>query len=88
MQWRTQWGSVAGDNIPVEEVRPTLTPLVVFGEDLAYVTASVHERTRGQGISLGDCACLALALSRGLPAVTSEEKWEKCDVGVRVIRIR
>jgi PIN domain nuclease of toxin-antitoxin system len=79
-------------NMPVEEVKLTLTPLVgqpvAFDEELAYVTASVHERTRGQGISLGDCACLALALSRGVPAVTTEETWEKCDVGVRVIRIR
>jgi ribonuclease VapC len=78
--------------LPVETVRATLTPLVrspvPFDETMAYVAASIHERTRGQGISLGDCACLALALSRGVLAVTTEKKWEECDVGVEILRIR
>jgi hypothetical protein len=26
---------------------------------MAYVAASIHERTRNQGISLADCACIA-----------------------------
>ena len=78
--------------LPVETVRATLTPLVPppipFDETMVYVTASIHERTRGQGISLGDCACLALALTRNAPAVTTEKKWEECDVGVEILRIR
>jgi len=78
--------------LPVESVRVTLTPLVPppipFDEPMAYVAASIHEKTRGQGISLGDCACLALALSRNVPAVTTEKTWEACDVGVKIIRIR
>jgi ribonuclease VapC len=78
--------------LPVETVRATLTPLVPspvpFDETMAYVAASIHERTREQGISLGDCACLALALSRSVPAVTTEKKWEECDVGVEILRIR
>ena len=78
--------------LPVETVRATLTPLVPapvpFDEAMAYVAASIHEKTRGQGISLGDSACLALALTRGVPAVTTEKAWEACDVGVKIIRIR
>lgn len=78
--------------LPVETVRATLMPLVPspvpFDEPMAYVAAAIHEKTRGQGISLGDCACLALALSRNVPAITTEKTWEACDVGVRVIRIR
>jgi ribonuclease VapC len=78
--------------LPVETVKATLTPLVPspvpFDEPMAYVAASIHERTRGQGISLADCACLALALSRNVPAVTTERSWEACDVGVKIIRIR
>jgi hypothetical protein len=27
-------------------------------------------------------------LMRGVPAVTAEKKWDKCDVGVEIIRIR
>jgi PIN domain nuclease of toxin-antitoxin system len=78
--------------VPVETVTATLASLVSatipFDESMAYVAASIHERTREQGISLADCACLTLALCRGVPAVTTEKTWEACDVGVKVIRIR
>jgi ribonuclease VapC len=78
--------------VPLESVTMILTPLVpepvAFDKATAFVAASVHEKTRGQGISFGDCACLALALMRGVPAVTAERKWDKCDVEVEVIRIR
>jgi PIN domain nuclease of toxin-antitoxin system len=78
--------------MPLEPVTVALTPLVAppipFDEPPAYVTASIHERTRGQGLSFGDCACLALALSRNVPAVTAERKWDEFDVGVQVIKIR
>jgi ribonuclease VapC len=78
--------------MPVEAVTMALTPLVAepvpFDRSMAYVTASIHERTRGQGLSFGDCACLALALTRDVPAVTTEKAWDACDVGVKIIRIR
>jgi PIN domain nuclease of toxin-antitoxin system len=79
--------------MPPEAVTLALTPLVPepipFDGDLAYVTASVYAQTRDSGLSFGDCACLALALSRKLPAVTAERKgWNKVDVGVRIVKIR
>ena len=78
--------------MPLEEVKIALTPLVSrpipFDESLAYITASMHEQTRDHGLSFGDCACLALARSLELPAVTAEQEWVKVDVGVRVIKIR
>lgn len=78
--------------MPLELVTVALTPLVAspiaFDEPLAYVTASIHERTRGQGLSFGDCACLALALSRKVPAVTAERSWANADVGVTIELIR
>lgn len=78
--------------MPEEEVRLVLAPLVPppvpFDEGLAYLAASVCERTRALGLSFGDCACLGLALSRNVPAVTAEREWDKVDVGVKIIRIR
>ena len=78
--------------MPLEAITMALTPLITepvpFDRPMAYVTASIHERTRGQGLSFGDCACLALALSRNVPAVTAERTWDACDVGVKIIRIR
>jgi len=78
--------------MPIESVTMAVTRLVpepmAFDKEAAYVTAAMHEKTRGQGISLADCACLALALMLGVPALTAERKWDQCDVGVQVIRIR
>ncbi len=78
--------------MPLDAVTMILTPLVpgpvAFDRETAYVAASLHEKTRGHELSLADCACLALALMRGVPAVTAERKWGACDVGVKVLRIR
>jgi hypothetical protein len=54
----------------------------------AQIAASLWKSTRAVGMSLGDRACLALALQSGLPALTTEEEWLKCDLGVRVVKIR
>jgi ribonuclease VapC len=78
--------------MPLEEVKVALTPLVSrpipFDETLAYIAASMHERTGDRGLSFGDRACLALAQSLELPAVTAEREWERVDVGVKIIKIR
>jgi ribonuclease VapC len=78
--------------MPVESVTMTLATLVPepvgFDKATAYIAASIHEETRKQGLSFADCACLALAMMCGVPAVTAERKWDQCDVGVRMIRIR
>jgi ribonuclease VapC len=44
--------------------------------------------TRGSGLSLGDRACLALAESERLVAVTADARWSKLklSVDVRVVR--
>ena len=78
--------------MPLEAVTLALTPLVStavpFDESLAYIAASLHERTRKHGLSFGDCACLALALSRKVPAVTADREWTRLDVGVEIIAMR
>jgi PIN domain nuclease of toxin-antitoxin system len=80
-------------SMPIEAVTAALTPLVrepvPFDTSLAYIAASIHEKTRSAGLSFADCACLALALSRNLPAMTTErEAWDRVDVGVRIIKLR
>lgn len=44
--------------------------------------------TRSAGLSLGDCACLALAKARGIPAITADRAWAKLGVGVEIELIR
>ena len=70
----------------VERLRILVIP---FDEEQARIAASLWAATRAVGMSLGDRACLALALSRKLPAMTAErEAWGKVDVGVKIIKIR
>lgn len=46
--------------------------------------------TRAAGLSLGDRACLALAASLGLPAITADRSWQSiaAAIGVQVASIR
>jgi PIN domain nuclease of toxin-antitoxin system len=63
-------------------------PVIPFDASQARITASFRKHTRSVGMSLGDQACLALALKMGAPAFTTEKEWLECDVGVRVVKIR
>lgn len=63
-------------------------PVVLFDEEQARISASLWKASRAVGLSLGDRACLALALQTTLPALTTEREWEKCDLGVQVVKIR
>jgi PIN domain nuclease of toxin-antitoxin system len=63
-------------------------PVVPFNGEQAKLVASLWKRTRAVGMSLGDRACLALALKTSLPAFTTEAEWLKCKLGVKVVKIR
>lgn len=63
--------------------------LVPFSARDAAAAASLFLATRSRGLSLGDRACLALARSRDMTALTADRAW--LDLGlpdVRVDRIR
>ena len=59
-----------------------------FDGEAAYEAAALRKITRSQGLSLGDRACLALALSLGLPVLTADRNWAKLKIGVDVQLIR
>ncbi len=40
------------------------------------------------GLSLGDRACLALAMSRAIPALSADRTWIQLDIGVVIQPIR
>jgi PIN domain nuclease of toxin-antitoxin system len=63
-------------------------PVIPFDASQAQIAASFWKLTRSVGMSLGDRACLALALKTGVPAFTTEKEWLECDVGVQVVKIR
>ena len=45
-------------------------------------------RTRALGLSLGDRACLSLALALGATAVTADHAWEKTGLPIKVRVVR
>jgi ribonuclease VapC len=49
--------------------------VVDFDEATARLAGRLRKNTRSRGLSLGDRACLALALERGLTAVTADAAW-------------
>jgi ribonuclease VapC len=59
-----------------------------FDLDLAIGAAALRHPTRHLGLSLGDRACLALALREGLPVLTADQAWADLDVGVAVEVVR
>ncbi len=62
--------------------------VVDFDAEQASLAADLLPKSRPLGLSLGDRACLALALARGVPAVTADRAWTGADFGVEVRVIR
>ena len=62
--------------------------VVAFDAELAYQAGLLRGMTRDFGLSFGDRACLALALQRGLPALTADRLWQSIDIGIEIRLIR
>jgi ribonuclease VapC len=50
--------------------------------------AKLRPKTKAQGLSLADRACLALAARLGVPALTTDAAWEHAEVAAEVKLIR
>ena len=59
-----------------------------FDESLALAAGFLRARTRQYGLSLGDRACLALAMRERASVVTADRAWSKLDLGIDVQVIR
>ncbi len=66
----------------------TAIEIVPFTAADAALAASLIPATRALGLSLGDRACLALALARDIPAITADRVWIQLQIGVTVQLIR
>jgi ribonuclease VapC len=62
--------------------------VVPFSESHAGISADIREGTRAAGLSLGDRACLALAISLGAIALTADRVWAsiRLPVGIELLR--
>jgi PIN domain nuclease of toxin-antitoxin system len=78
--------------MPESEIRKALDILglviIPFDDNQAYLAGSLSLVTKPLGLSLGDRACLALALQTGYSAVTSDKAWQALEIGVDIRIIR
>lgn len=80
------------NGMAIDEVSGLLTGLaltiVAYDTQQALIAAGLVPVTASRGLSLGDRACLALALQQNLPVLTADRAWQKLDVGVNIELIR
>jgi ribonuclease VapC len=62
--------------------------VVDFNRALAEDAGLLATATRGQGLSLGDRACLALARRKNAVALTADNAWRQVQVGIEIQFIR
>jgi ribonuclease VapC len=62
--------------------------ICAFTDEQARVAAELRVVTRPYGLSLGDRACLALAIQRKAAVYTTDSVWENLSVGIEIVVIR
>jgi ribonuclease VapC len=62
--------------------------IVAFDAGLAEACGALVSRTRQHGLSLADCACLALGEREKLPVLTADRAWKEINLGLDVRLIR
>lgn len=78
----------SGESEAILMLQQLRVPVVPLDESSALRTGALIARTRHLGLSLGDCASLALALERDADVLSADRQWTKLDVPVRVTLIR
>lgn len=71
-----------------EDSTGSVDEVIPFTAKQAKTAGSLIARTRSLGLSLGDRACLALALEQKSPVYTADRSWKNLKLGVRVHVIR
>ena len=61
---------------------------VVFGDALARAAGGMARRTKPYGLSLGDRACLALAIQRNATVYTADRAWSGLSLGIKIEVLR
>lgn len=59
-----------------------------FTEEHAKIAGSLVAKTQAYGLSLGDRACLALAIARKAEVYTTERIWKNLKLGIRIHVLR
>jgi ribonuclease VapC len=71
-----------------EVIKSFLVEIAPFTLSDAASTGFLYQQTKHLGLSLGDRACLSLALKHRLPVLTADTDWLKLSLGIEVKLIR
>ena len=71
-----------------EDLEALGTSIDPFTVEDAEAAARLWLSARPFGLSIGDRACLALALRLGLPALTADRSWKDLRVGAKIKLVR
>jgi ribonuclease VapC len=79
--------------LPFVEARAVLESgfpcrVVPFDAEQAFIATSLWPQSRANNLSLGDRACLALAIFKRLPVLTADSKWDRVTLPIQVRQIR
>jgi PIN domain nuclease of toxin-antitoxin system len=84
--------SKLSERVPPEEASAWVDRLALNKVDFDWpqsrTAGELRKMTRRLGLSLGDRACLALAVERELPVLTAERAWTKLSIGVDIRLVR
>jgi len=70
------------------QVLSGLANIEAFDAQQAKICGELAASTARAGLSAGDRACLALAITMGLPVYTADRAWAKVNVGCVIHLIR
>ena len=92
VNWTEVVQKAAGSQNEAAELRGDLESLGLllepFSASQAGIAGSLREPTMELGLSLGDRACLALAIERGETILTADRVWGRLRLGVGIEVIR
>ena len=78
--------------IPEIEIHEILDPLgleiIPFDENQAFQAGVLSKITQSLGLSLGDRACLALAVTTHKNVVTADRIWKELKLGIEIQLVR
>jgi ribonuclease VapC len=62
--------------------------VISFDKAQSESVSQLRAQTRHLGLSLGDRACIALAMSKGCPVLTADRAWAEISIGVEIKLLR
>jgi PIN domain nuclease of toxin-antitoxin system len=85
-------GKLVKQGVPADEAWKVTTGLigeaVIFTSQQAKITGTMISETSALGLSLGDRACLSLAISLKAPVYTADRLWKNLKLGIKIHVIR